>query len=343
MPLSKILLDIATETGIAVTNDNEKAWVIDKINDIAEEMYATQDITGCLREMTINIDADDDGPVYSSLVALPYYVDQLRGLRFSVILGGKIPMETMQPRYSLGHGWQNNPYSLPFRIVRDNAPLKRDISNASVLTFTIAEPQAEDIVLNVVGKTTNASRAQETVTLVAGDITVSTVGNFEDVESISKNAVCGVDITVEDVDGNTLAEIPNSEIRPLYKWLELRDANASFGTATPILTQSAIDILYKMRFTPFANLQDEFPCGSKCDRAIFYRFMAYYEAMKQGNEGRAAAMLQKSDELLRNLNTDNEVGKQLELQFGRDGRLDAQIPYTWNSWGASYGNGSTSY
>jgi len=187
MPLSKILLDIATETGIAVTNDNEKAWVIDKINDIAEEMYATQDITGCLREMTINIDADDDGPVYSSLVALPYYVDQLRGLRFSVILGGKIPMETMQPRYSLGHGWQNNPYSLPFRIVRDNAPLKRDISNASVLTFTIAEPQTADITLSVVGKTTNASRAQETVTLVAGDITVSTTGNFEDVETISKN------------------------------------------------------------------------------------------------------------------------------------------------------------
>jgi len=341
MPLSKILLDIATETGIAVTNDNEKAWVIDKINDIAEEMYASQDITGCLREMTINIDAGDDGPVYSSLVALPYYVDQLRGLRYSQILGGKIPMELMQPRYSLGHGWQNNPYSLPFRIVRDNAPLKREISNASVLTFTIPEPQSGNIVLNVVGKTTNATRAQETVTLVAGSITVSTVGNFEDVETISKNAVCGVDITVEDVDGNILAEIPNSELRPLYKWLELRDANASFGTATPLLTLSSIDVLYKTRFTPFANLQDEFPCGSKCDRAIFYRFMAYYEAMKQGNEARASAMLQKSDELLRNLNTDNEIGKQLELQFGRDGRLDAQIPARWNSYGNSYGNNSS--
>src|SRR3954465_665596 len=117
MPLSKILLDIATETGISISNDNERAWIVDKVNDVSKELYESNDIEGCLREQTFNIDTDVQNV---SQVSLPFYVFQLRGLRYSNILGGKIPYEDMRPRYSLGRGWGANTYALPWRQTRQD-------------------------------------------------------------------------------------------------------------------------------------------------------------------------------------------------------------------------------
>lgn len=329
MPLSKILLDIATESGIALSNDNERAWIIDKVNDVAKELYELQDIEGCLREISVNIDTDVQSV---SQVSLPYYVYQLRGLRFSQILGGKVPYEDMRPRYSLGRGWGANTFSLPFRMTRQDYPLKRDISNASVLTFSVEEAQTAAIDIYIVGRTTLATRVQEKVTIAIGDLTVDTVGNFIEVESISKTAPNDCDIAITDVEGNELATIANSEISPRYMILELRDGNV-LGANSSFISYAgltSVDVLYKTRFVPFRNLQDEFPCGSKCDRAIFYQFMAYYEAQKQGNEGRAGYYQSKARELLRNINKDTEEGKNLEMQFGRNGLHDAQQPF--NNW-----------
>lgn len=324
MSLQKILLDISTELGISVATDAERSWIIEKINDAARELYESQDITGCLREQTFN--ADSDGPQFSSLVALPYYVDQIRGMRFSKLMGGKISANDMRPRYHFGRGWGTDSFVMPYRIVRERAPLKRDISNASVLKFTIPEAEAVDVVINIVGETTNSARSAEQVTLIAGDLSVTSSGNFVDVTHIEKSAVNVNDIIITDVEDNELGVIPNSEVIPIYKWLELQDSNAGFAGSTQFNQLTAMDFLYKVRFTPFVNLYDEFPCP-KCDRIIFYKFAEYYEGQQTGHETRVAMAAAKSAQLLDNLNTDSEAGKDMEIEFGSNGFTEAQQPF----------------
>lgn len=335
MPLSKILLDIATETGISVANPAERAWIVDKVNDIALELYQRMDIDGSLREQTFNISqSDTDGPQYSSLVALPYYVNQIRGIRFSAWPGGKVPQNDMRPRYSVGKGWGDgsNEFSTPFRMVQDDAPLKRDIVNASVLTLSVNAAATAAISIYIVGKTTNAERAQETVVLPAGELEVQTAGNFEVIESISKVEQYDQDIYISDVDGNELAVLFNSQTKTCYKLLELQDNNAGYQSGVIRAGGfSAIDVLYKIKFTPFANLQDEFPCGPKCDRAIFYQFVAMYAA-QNGQPDKAAGYGAKADELLGNINGDSEGGKNMSFQFGRDGFNTVQQPFRYG-WG----------
>jgi hypothetical protein len=321
MALSKILLDIATELGIDITSDTERAWIVEKINDAAREIYESDDIPGCLRELTFNI---DDEAQESSLVSLPGYIDKIRGLRWTSVQGGKIPQNDMRPRYHLGKGWGANAFSLPFRTIREVYPLKRDISNASILTFTIPVAEATDITITIVGRTNNSDRFSETVVIPAGDLTVDTVGNYEEVHSILKAEANLYNITITDVEDNNLGVINNGDLSPAYKILELIDGN--LGPQVNYGGQTAIDILYKTRFTPFVNLADEFPCPN-CDRILFYKFAEYYLAQQPGRLTDAMAASAKADILRGNLNVDNSEGKELELQFGRNGLLEAQNPY----------------
>lgn len=321
MALSKILLDIATELGIDITNDTERSWVVDKINDAAKEIYESDDIPGCLRELTFNIDSEAQN---SSLVSLPGYIDKLRGLRWTSVQGGKIPQNDMVPRYHLGKGWGANAFSLPFRVIREVYPLKRDISNASVLTFTLPVAEAEDITITIIGKTGNSDRFSETVVIPAGDLTITTAGNYEEVHSIIKSGTNLYNIEITDVEDNNLGTISNAELSPAYKILELIDGN--LGPQMNYGGQTAIDILYKTRFNPFVNLADEFPCPN-CDRIIFYKFAEYYLAQMPGRLMDAVAAGEKAKLLLTNLNVDTEGGKELEMQFGRNGLLEAQNPY----------------
>lgn len=325
MSLQKILLDIASETGIALANDNEKAYIIKMINDASRDLYEIQDIPGCLREQTFNI---DESATTTSLVSLPYYVDQIRGIRYSQILGGKIPQNDMRPRYHGGRGWGANSFSMPFRVVREHYPLKRDISNASVLTFTLPQVESVDIIIHITGETTNSQRTSEEVTIVADSLTVDTLGNFIEIQQIEKEQPSNYDIKVTDVESNELAVIHNAELSPLYKIIELQDNNAGLGQVQINRQLSAIDLLYKVRFTPFVNLFDEFPCP-RCDRIIFYKFCEYYAGQQPGNETSVAMAIQKAQSLLDNLCVDTEKGKVLEIEWGRNGFNDAQNPYSW--------------
>ncbi len=324
MSLKIILTRISSELGISITNDSELDWAITKVNELAKELYESKDIKDCLREISINLDTTDSGPVFSSLISLPYYVGELRGIRYSNLPGTKIPLNDMRPRYHSGKGWGANAFGVPYRIVREDAAISHDIVNASVLVFSIEQAVEVDIQIVVVGKTTLANRRQEIVTIPAGSLTASSNGNFEEIDSITKTDYTEVNVFVTDVEGNELAMISNNCLETSYKWLEISDANANIQSS-PVGQLSSIDLLFKHKFLPFVNLYDEFVCRN-CDDIIFYKFAAWYEARTPGYEQRALMAQGKADELLSNLLIDAETGVNLELQFGANGLLDIQQP-----------------
>jgi len=317
MALNRILLDISSILGLDITDAGERAYYIEQINVAAEEIYNSQDLPGSIKEQIFQISDVDNYQV-----SFPFYVDKIRAIRFYNVNGGKITLEDMRPRYHQKR-WGSNGL-MRFRIKNSDSCLAKEISNAGQLTFSFPTgmTEASDLVITVIGKTSASERTQEQVTIVSGTETVTTLGAFERVDTILKNAYNTYDIFITDIDGTELGSIPNSELRPLYTIVQIRqdDFAPVYNNSFPLNT---IECLYKTRFSPFRNLFDEFP-GPNCDKIIFWKFCEHYAAYKPGMEARAFAANGKVKQLIKELNDNDEQGKSIQIEMGKNSMFEAQ-------------------
>jgi hypothetical protein len=317
MALNKILLDVSSVMGLDLTDTDELAYYIEQINQAGKEVYDSQDLPGSIKEQIFQVDDEDNYQV-----SFPHYVDKIRAIRLYNTSGGKITLEDLRPRYSKNRWGLDG--KLKFRIKNSDSCLASEISNAGPLSFNLptGKTEAVNLTITVVGKTADSEKVQEQVILVAGQNSVSTVGAFERVDTIIKGAYNTYDITIKDIDDSELGVIPNSELRPLYTIVQIREDDSAYygGNQFPLNT---IEVLYKTRFTPFRNLFDEFPAPN-CDKIIFWKFCEHYSAYKPGLEQRAIMASIKVKELIKELNDNDEQGKTIKVQYGSNPMYDAQ-------------------
>lgn len=317
MALKHILEDISSILGFDMTDADEQAYLVEQVNHAARELYNAMDLPGAIREQVFQIDDTDNYQV-----SFPFYVDKIRAIRFYNTYGGKIRLEDMRPRYHMMR-WGNSGV-LTFRIKRSDSALADDITNAGPLKFKLptGKVEAAAVTITVVGKTASAERVQETVILAVGESEVSTVEGYEDVISIIKKDYNNYNITIEDIDGAELGIIPNSELQTAYTIVQIRqdDFSPRYNNNYPLNT---IEVLYKQKFNGFRNLYDEFPCP-KCDKIIFWKFAEHYLAYKPGMEQRSLGAKLKADELLGQLNTGDEMGKAIQIEYAPNPMLEAQ-------------------
>jgi hypothetical protein len=283
MALINILRMIEASEGIPATSDaDQKVLVTARINEAAKELYEDQDFNEAKREDIFNID------VASQVIALPWYVEYIRGWRF---FNSRLPgvVDTKDNRYNEGHG--NETWYQKWRS-KGFSPLMREISNESTLTFTIPEPEQEDITINIIGATALASKNQETVVIPAGSLSVESVGNYTKVNNIIKSAPCGFDITVTDAEDNVMSIIPNHRTYALYHIIQIFDWDNMYLTST----SAQVEILYKEKFNELVNDYDEFLFGDKYDKAIYWKYLAHQskdQAVTQAFEEKCFGVLQK--------------------------------------------------
>lgn len=317
MALKHILEDVGSILGFDLTNADQVSYWTEQINHAAVELYNSMDLPGSMREQIFQISDVDN---YQT--SFPYYVDKIRAMRFYNTAGGKIRLEDMRPRYHM-HRWGNQGI-LTYRIKRSDAALGDDIENAGPLRFTLptGKVEASNVVITVIGKTASAERVQETVTIVAGQVTALTAEGYEEIFSIIKQQVNNYNISITDIDNNVLGEIPNSELQTCYTIVQLRqdDFSPLYNNQYPLNT---LEVLYKMKFNGFRNLYDEFP-APKCDKIIFWKFVEHFYAYKPGMEQRAMAAKIKVDGLLSELNTNDEMGKTIQLEYAPNPMFEAQ-------------------
>src|SRR5574343_1636486 len=141
MALINILQMISADDGIDLEDANQKSLLIQRVNEAAKELYEEQDFREALDEKMFNID------VNSQVVALPWYVEHMRGWRY---FNNRMPgiLEDKANRYGDGKG--NETWYQKWRHIK-HSPIQREISNESTLKFSIPEPESEDIVFNIVG------------------------------------------------------------------------------------------------------------------------------------------------------------------------------------------------
>lgn len=329
MALRDVLLEITSTLGLDdLTDPSRRQYYIDKINMLAEEMYGDYDFPGILREHVFQLTDTE-----TSQLSLPYYVGNIRGVRIFNTYGGKVNITTMRPRYH-SKAW-NVDLSMQWREKTKDSYLKRDLEDFTPLTFTLKDVETSDVVIDVTGQTDYSSKVAETVTIPAGNLTVTTANAYITVKfnKLSRNTF---NILVTDVNNNEVAEIPNHLLRSFYTIVQLRDNNQYVGSLGSFY--DTFEILYKERFFPMIELSDEY-IAPNCDRMLFWKFAEWWESTQPGHEDRAILAKAKVDDLINSLLVDDEDSQTREACFGKNRFIEAQRssydPLT-NPWSSRY-------
>jgi hypothetical protein len=307
MALRDILLSTAPVLTINLSDTGQRALLVARINRAARELYDSQDFAGTLREQVFTFAAS------AHQVALPWYVDQIRGVR-EYDAGDKVQINSMRPRYQT-NAWTQD--LLSWRV-KGFSPLQCEITNATQLTLTFSEALTEPVDVIVTGATATASCYTETVSFDVGDTVKTTTKQFQswpEFRSIRKSAATNADLTVTSAT-QTLAEIPNRELESRYTLVQILDKEF---TTSSVVTD--YEILYKMRFSPFVDDYDEFPCRG-FDMAIHWKTLEHHFAERQDEGDRAVGCHEKCNEVLRQINANDAAGKEMFMDFGQNRFLD---------------------
>lgn len=296
--LINILQDIASEGDANLDLPDQKALLKAKINAAAREIYYSTDVENSLTEGVFNFD------VSQNQVTLPWFVGEVRGYRWYDSTR-RIEHQDIRNRYNseAGYGVWLDSFREKYR-----SALMRDITNESVLRFSIPKVEDSDIIIAVEGTTDHSANIVEEVTLAAESLTAETIKNFKSpIVSISKNRLSNFDITVKDVEDRVVSLLPNCLLSPSFITIQvIDDINRSLNAV------SGIEVLYKKTFIPLESDYASFFGSDIYDKAIFWK----YNEHKTSNTLDAAAAFQlKCTQALLQISTSREVSRHTKIGF----------------------------
>ena len=288
MSLLSIRAEVASKLGFNVSNEDERLWINDLINKAAKEIWDTNNLVNTNKELVLYFDGT------TKQVALPYFIQQ--GLAYRYYNSQyKIPVNGMEPRYQVQGFGQ---YLLNWRE-KGKSPLAVQISNQSILKFTLSQRETVAITLNIVGRTPNSYRIQEKVIIPIGSLTAISINDYIEIYSIEKSDVNVYNITVSDVDDNIEGNVATS----------------------------GVEVLYKNIFHIMQNDYDQFQAEGY-DQAIFWKCMELWHGKQDDANaaGRALAAQTKCNQLLSDISKDALDGREMEIQFGPNKFYGLQRP-----------------
>jgi hypothetical protein len=299
MSLRYIKADVASVIGVDLSNTNEAAMLLHKINKAAYEVYTAVDLVGSLFETLVSFNAD------SHRISLPSCVDAIRGLRWYQT-PYTITLNDIRPHYQ-NSGWGIQ--SLNFREV-GRLPLSEQITNESTLRFRLPKVESRPIVLTVAGSSENSDYLTETLTIPAGQLEVESAENYLEVKSLRKDAISRYNITVLDAADTELGIIPNNKLFNECLIVQvLPDSFSSMNMST------AVEVLFKYKWFPFSNDDDEFICTGYDDIIALKTLEWHYLNLKDSKEI-SDAYKQKAAELATQRFQDDSRGKELLIEYG---------------------------
>jgi hypothetical protein len=316
MSLSYIIEQVCVECGYDVVND--RALLLRQINKAWKEIYESTDLPGSLREVTVLVSAD-------SIVALPYYVGELRNIRAHYSME-RLTLQELQSKYSFqpwSQIWNN------WRVMK-KSPVKTCIlSGVLPLFLTMEDSDSVDVNITVTGRTAKSARVSETVTLSAGDTETQLENNFIEIFSITKDVINTNDITLTgaDTDGNEteLSVIPNNKLSSIYTIINVSQLPSGGEQGT---TYRYVDVLYKEPLSQLSDDGDELSCQG-FDDAVVMKCAEYFYTSKDDGETKAIAYHAKCDELVGNATHDRNMETEKTITFAPQGYFGLYQP-SWS-------------
>ncbi len=307
------LIDILTETEThkGKVTDSTRALRVYKINKAAREIHKGADIEEAMDEQVFDINVD------SQQIALPAYIDKVRGMRY---YDGRqaITLDDMRNRYNFNFTGDNEMWYLQWRKKKPQA-LGREISNQSVIKVSLPLANGEAFTVTLTGKTDKSERISEVLSFSATDTEKTSAANFISLESVVKSKITAYNVSLYDVEDNLLGEVLNSEYQSVYQIYQIADTD---GFSMPV-NASGVEVRYKMKFQPFKNDGDTFFGTDSYDDAIVWKFLEH----ESQNVKDAEAYRFKCQEILTQLSVDTQAGQRTKINFKPNPFLN--LPYKY--------------
>lgn len=271
MSIGYILTQAGNKMGLSPDSEQERTVLLRFLNEATDELYAQADLPNSIFEQVFKVNGDQT-------IALPPYVGFLRAAREKF---SQVPwkINQLRPRYNVSNWpdmWRN------FRLKGQQA-LKTSIRNEAQVVVTVSEVETPNVVVTITGSTDVASSITEDITLSSTSVT--SVHNFTEITSVTKDRINNFDITISDVDGLELAVIPNNEKRSSYQIIDV--------SVFPWLNQDVstmdhwMEILYKKTLPWFSEDGEQFVDGSY-DNIVVNKMLQLWAEEKE-NTSLAAA------------------------------------------------------
>ena len=312
--LQDILLDIALEIGRTGTDGDQNARIY-RVNQAANEIHEANDLEENLNEEIVNFNQEN-----AQTIALPGYMDKVRGARYA---DGRLPItiDDIRNRYNFSWYFENETWYIKPRQ-KLVSPLSRSIDNQSVINVSIPIAEAAEFSVTITGRTDNSNRFTETLVFSPGTLALDSVGNYISIESVTKSRITTYDVTLRDVEGNTLGQVFNSAYESKYRIYQIMDEER--GVVLPE-NFSGTEILYKKTYQPFKNLTDTFFGTGRYDKAIFWKFMEH--RTKDATE--ALSFMAKCNQVLGDILGNDTPNVRRKINFRPQPFFN--MPYKWSN------------
>ena len=304
MSLRYIFRRVASEMGMPSPelNPEQKARLLDIINQAAEEVYEHKDLPISLKEIYLKATNNKE-------LALPAFIGELRAVR-STQWNDSWTLQDLRPRYH-ARDWPN---SWKNWRIKEYSPIKVELVN--VTPGTIEYPTIDNkLAITLVGETDNSNRAVETVYI--DNHVKQWTNSFLSFKRISKNKITPYDVILKDNEGNEIATIYADMLESRYVIVDISQypslSCCSDGTFP-------MEVLYKPRLNRLENDEDSFPVDGFDDVIVIKSIQLLTEG-QEGKEQRAILMQAKSDKIIRQ-KVENKISTiQKKIKFGRNSLL----------------------
>jgi hypothetical protein len=290
MSLAYILRKVESSAGIGSAEENsaQRLWLLDIINEAADEIYQEKDLPLALKETYVRI-------TNGNRVALPPYIGEVRAMR-STRWDNKWRLSDIRARY---HNKDWPEMWDKFRMVSID-PIATEITNTAPGTIEVAEADAT-LIVSVRGETDDSNNMADTVTM--DETEKEWTSSFNNIKSITKNLITRQNVVVSDADGTEIAILYADQYESRYMVADVSDypgiQDCDDGTF-------AMEVLYKPRLPYLYFDDDTFPIPD-FDDIVVLRTKQLLAEEKPGEEMRAALMFKKSERKITKL-TENRVG-----------------------------------
>lgn len=288
--LRDIVFFVASRTDLS-----NRADILREINYAWGEIWESDDLPNSLFEITVKPEENN-----VSLLTLPHFVGRVRAIKET---STKIRVELNTPRQ-----WYHDDtyFQSPWthRILGVH-PLRKAITNATRLKFTIPVANPSLFNIAVIGADDRASSVRDLLSMGLNQREVWTTRQFSDPTAIVKSALTDFDVTITGANGEDLGVIPNLRYDARNTVLQITGKCATCCT-----TCRCWDVLYKIP-APVLHY-DEQPI--EYPEVLMTKTLEWITLPKDGQERKAVLFGDKSRALLTGFNaTDKGVTHKLDI------------------------------
>lgn len=300
MSLGYIFTKVAATAGVQPdSNPEQKARLLDIINQAATEVYETKDLPISLKELYLRANSNKE-------LALPSFIGELRAIR-STLRDDAWELHDIRPRYQ-AQDWNNEWKN--WRI-KGYSPYQTEITNSAPGVITYPEIDTE-LKVSIVGETANSNRAIDVITMDA--TSKNWIKTFTEFTAIRKNKITDFNVTLTDADGNELAVIFADQLESRYIIVDI--------SKYPNLKRCSdgnyiMEVLYKPRLPRLEKDEDSFPVDGFDDVIVLKTKQLIAEDLP-GQEQRAVLMHEKAKEQISKKTIDKTGTLQTRMRFTRN-------------------------